>query len=153
MVALAHGASQGCERAADNGGRLGEDLACHLARQVGGDDGAGHADHQTPSGRAVGLADELDRPEQGRRLDFQTAEAPRHRHAEQTGLGHRAGEVGGEAPRFLDLPGARAHALLKRLRTSHNVHRHSGSRRRAAMLFRCMFDDPPTMGITQMSRT
>ena len=30
---------------------------------------------------------------------------------------------------------------------------HSGSLKRAAILFFCMFDEPPTIGMTQMSRT
>ncbi len=74
-------------------------------------------------------------------------------HAQQARGGHGLGKVSREATALLDLISAGTDLVAQAFGGGDRVHGHPFRRQSAARLLRCMFDDPPTMGMLSRSRT
>ena len=119
------------------------------------------ADEHAPRRGAVGLRERLDRVHRVGGRQLEPAVHLGHAHPEEARAREARREVGGDPARALDLVGARAQLAAHRARRGTvsidggAAHRASSPRSpsRFAMLFFCMFDEPPTIGMPSRSRT
>ena len=155
----------------EDAGRDGQRIAEHglrfPRREKTGDKPRCRADKDAPSGRAVGPRQPLHGLEKNGGMRFPAAIGGRHAKPVETRFGETPRDILRQETVGLDFGGARGNLLGKSIRCGNRIGRaahaylriaHRGllqapSFSRLAILFFCMFDEPPTIGRLIASRT